>query len=454
MVLLGAALAAAPSLAAGDSGFHFGKELDRGTALGEEILAVPLDLDIFAATRDGFPDLRISDEAGTEVPFVLEQVSEQRSERVRQACASELVSLRPMDGNALEIVVRLVEKAPNAGGVTILTPLTDYEHRVKIWGSPNEKDWSPLVSDGLIFDYSRYMDVRNREVVLPANDFRRFKLEVEQVLDERESPFLELTRSRRGGGKDQRIETTRIERRPFRIDRIDLWRTVEKESAPRAVKMSYPVKTFQVEEDAQEKVTRIQVRSRREPLTGLVLETPNRNFSRAVKVRVPVTHGVRTEWVEVGSGTIHRFQFRAFRREELQLSFPERREEHYQIVIENADNPPLEITSVQAEGNRYRMVFLAAEGRRYRIKYGSGTAESPRYDTAAVLASLRPGFQPIDARLGAQVENPLYREVHRLGDWLNNAVFLGFAIILMIVVLGWILFRAGQRIKQLPTEEV
>ena len=125
-----------------------------------------------------------------------------------------------------------------------------------------------------------------------------------------------------------------------------------------------------------------------------------------------------------------------------------------EIAIENADNPPLEISSVKAEGNRYRMLFLASEGRRYRVEYGSDAAEAPRYDAAAVLASLRPGFQPVDARLGNQVENPQYRETRGPRDLLNNAIVLTVAIVLMVVVLGWILFRAGQRIKQLPNEEV
>ena len=311
-VFLGVSLAAAPLFAAGESRFRFSKELNRGTAAGEEILAVPLDLDIYAAARDGFPDLRIRDQAGTEVPYVLEQVSERRTERVREACASEVVSLRQVGGPALEIVVRLAEKAPNADGVTILTPLTDYEHRVKISASQNEKDWSPLVSDGLIFDYSRYMDIRNRDVVVPANGFRRFKIEIEQVLDERESPFLELTRGQRGGKKDLKVETTLIERRPFRIDRIALWRMIEKENVPRARKMNYPVQSFQVENDPKEKVTRIQASTRRQPLTGLILDTSSRNFSRTARVLVPVARGVKTEWLEVGHGTIYRFQFPRF----------------------------------------------------------------------------------------------------------------------------------------------
>jgi hypothetical protein len=451
-VFFAATLAAAP--AAGESRFRYSKELDRGAGATAEILAVPLDPEIYAATRDGFPDLRIRDDAGTEVPYVLEQASEHRTEQVRQNCSSELVSLRAVPGKGLEIVVRLAEKSPNAGGFSVITPLADYEHRVKVFGSSGGNDWTSLVTDGLIFDYKRYMDVRNRDIALPANAFRRFKIEIEQDLDERESPFLELTRLRPGDPKHPGVETARIERRPFRIDRIELWRTIDQQSTPKTSKTSYPVASFQVEQDATHKLTRIQVSCRREPLTGLIVETPGRNFNRTARVSVPVTRGVKTDWVEIGSGTIYRLQLRDFHREQLVIDFPEHREERFQILIENADSPPLEISAVKAQGNRYRMVFLPAAERRYHIEYGSDSAEPPRYDTAAVLASLRPGFQPAEARLGAQVENAQYREVRGLSHLLNNPIFLTVAIILMVIVLGWVLFRAGQRIKELPSPEV
>ena len=51
-------------------------------------------------------------------------------------------------------------------------------------------------------------------------------------------------------------------------------------------------------------------------------------------------------------------------------------------------------------------------------------------------------------------ENPHYREVRGLFDWLNNAIFLTLAIIVMVAVLAWVLLRAGQRMKELPKEEV
>ena len=48
-----------------------------------------------------------------------------------------------------------------------------------------------------------------------------------------------------------------------------------------------------------------------------------------------------------------------------------------------------------------------------------------------------------------------HRPIESNEHWLGcGKVLRILAIILMVVVLGWILLRAGQRIKQLPDEEV
>ena len=46
----------------GEPLLRYRKDLDRGATTVEEILGVHLDSDIYAATRDGYPDLRIMDD--------------------------------------------------------------------------------------------------------------------------------------------------------------------------------------------------------------------------------------------------------------------------------------------------------------------------------------------------------------------------------------------------------
>jgi len=434
--------------------FRFYKGVERDTPQEEAILAATFDNEVYADTRDGFPDLRVVDDRDDHVPYLVEKVTESRKHTVRETCSSRVVSLVEEEDNAIEIVVRLGDRAPAADGVTFLTPLADYERRVRVFGSSDGSDWTPLMTDGLIFDYSRYMDVDNREIRLPKNSYRQFKVVIDDVTDELESPWKELTRKFRGGQEDERIERTTVQRRPFRIDRIELWADVAREHFKSDKKADYPIAKFQVEQDAKEKRTIIDVRSGRQPLTGLSLETSSRNFSRRVVVQKPVPRGVSTDWVELGQATVSMVHFGNFHRERLKITFPEQRQEDYRIIIYNQDNPPLEITGVKAEGNVYRMVFLAVPGKTYRVYYGSESADKPSYDMATVLAPLRKGHQAVAGSLGVQLANPDFGEKpgFALRGLLGNRLILGAAICLMVVVLGWGLFRAARRVDAMPKE--
>jgi len=429
--------------------FRFWKALDRGSSQDEEIVAFTLDSDTYAATRPDFPDLRVVDATQVEVPYQREADMEFREERTRQGFSSEVVSLR-QDGNAIEVLVRLPEKSPNADGFTITTPQNDYERKVQVFGSLDGTDWKPLVADSIIFDYSRFMDVSNREIELPANNFRQFKLHIGDVTDEKELPFKELTRTFRSDKEEERVERTTILRRTFRIDRIGAWHTVVQQRVRRAKSANYPVTNFESKEDRANKQTILSFRTRREPLTSVTLVTPSRNFYRRAVVQVPVVKGVKTEWQEIGTANVSNLGFRSYRREQLKIEFPEHREEQYRIVLYNEDNPPLEFTDVTAEGNVYRVVFLAQKSQEYRAFFGSESASSPKYEAGVVLAALRrEDFQPVLATLGAQAENADFtgESAFALRRLLNNWFFLGGVICLMVVALGWSLFRAGKRLE-------
>ena len=67
--------------------------------------------------------------------------------------------------------------------------LTNYERRVRVFGSEDGMDWTPLVADGLVFDYSRYMDISNREIRLPKNNCRQFKISIAGIADARSRRF-------------------------------------------------------------------------------------------------------------------------------------------------------------------------------------------------------------------------------------------------------------------------
>ncbi len=433
------------------SRFRFWREIERTATKEEEILAFALDSEIYAATRDRLPDLRVFDHNHNEAPFQIEPDVEYGERRIRHSAQVQGLALREHD-NALEIRFHLPKDSPPAEGLIFLTQQTDYERKIQVFGSDDGTNWTPLVAEGTIFDYSRYMDVSNREIPLPPNRFRQFKVIVSDAADERESAYKQLSRTFRGGQEEERREDILVQRRAFRIDRLEwFWHAVQAhvQTFKRA---EYPLLRFEQHTDTTTKQTILQVRTRREPLTGFTLQTTSRNFHRRVTVEVPVSRGPATDWQPIAQASLFRFHFREVQRESLAITFPEHREETYRIVIDNEDNPPLEITGVKAEGNVYRVVFLAEAGKSYRVYYGSEGAMPPKYEAATVLATIRESSPPRIVGLGSPIDNDAFRgepdvTVRKL---LNNWIFLGAVICLMVVVLAWGLVRTGKRIDRLP----
>ena len=196
-------------------------------------------------------------------------------------------------------------------------------------------------------------------------------------------------------------------------------------------------------------MTRVQVRSR-EPFTSLILQTSSRNFSRAASVRVPQASvpgcdGPKSAAARLTDSTFRDSIVRICGSTSGATRRPVRDRDR------NRDSPPLEITGVKAEGSVYRLVFLGSPGRSLSRRYGSDVAESPRYDTAAVLSSLRTGYRPASLVPGTQVEDPRYRARACLAQPAGRPIVLIVVLVLMVAVLTWILLRRGRRSRSSPS---
>ncbi len=434
--------------------YRFVKEVAGNAVHDEAILGVRLDSDIYASTRENFPDVRVVDSNGQEISYVLEKLTEIQDTTVRRMVTTEVISLHEAQDNQIEVLVQLDKAAPAAGGFTVFTPLKNYEQKVRVLGSSDGRSWVPLVDNALIFDYSRYMDVSNNDVRLPVNSQRQFKVAIDNVTQEQESPHRLLMRKFSGDAEATRIETTVVNQYSFRINRLSFWHEITSKQMKSARETAYPISKFQTEEDTEAKSTIIHVHTRREPLTKFTLLTDSSNFSRRAVVETPVIQGVRTKWNEVGRATIAAIDFHDFEREELTIKFPEQRHEKYRITIANEDNQPLTVTGVTAAGNIYRTKFLVSSDEKYRVLYGSETATSPKYDTATVLTSMQEEYRTIDVALGEETGNPVFDRTadFTFGKLLENKLVLGGVILVMVVILGWILFGAGQQVGDISDE--
>ncbi len=434
--------------------FQFAKEIQTEPRTQEELVIVPLDSDVYAATKDRFPDLRVFDSTGQAVPYVLHKATETTPQTIRSTWPARGVSLKPLDGGDLEIRVRLDEKDLQPSGFRVVTPLKNFEQRVRVFGADAEAN-KPLVPEAVIFDYSQYMDVRQSEVRLPKSTDREFRIVIDGLTSDQESQLLNLTRTLRGNKEEERSERITIERRPFRIDRIEFWSEQTQRNIQKETSASYPVPKIEVHEDKDKHQTVIEVHTRREPLNELRLQTSSRNFSRNAVVQVPETKGVKTDWREIGQATVSQFQFRDLEQEHRAITFAEVRHEKFRILIDNRDSAPLEITGVEANGSIYQAAFLAAPTASYRLTYGADVTDPPQYDTAALTAALGRGLDSFSAKLGPETPAATAGQPAPLNvrGVLNNPMVLGTIVCVLVAILGWGLYHASRRIEQMPKDE-
>lgn len=422
------------------------------------LVAARLDADVHAAAADGYGDLRILDAQAAEVPYIVRDVITTDRGTVKRRARAVVAAAKPLPDGSLEVTVTLGDGHEHAAPeeFVLLTPLHDFEHRVTVTRLADDGGWESLVEEALIYDYSRFLDVRDVTIPLPAarggRRGGRYRILIGDVTQEQQSRLTELTRTLAAGAEREVRERTVVDRRPFRLDGIEFRYAAEVEKGITAVLEDRLIRGLRVVREPEERATRITVDARRQPVTEFTIATDSRNFSRSLTVERPVEpdgDGPRRLGRPIATATITRIDVAGLRREQLAIGLPECRLETYELVIDDGDSPPLAVTGVTARGPAREVVFLAEPGGAYRLAYG-GDRAAPRYDTAAIRTALAARVVAMPATLGAEsvvatpppAADPLWLLV--------DGRFQIAVIATLAIVLAAALFRAAQRIDAAP----
>lgn len=433
--------------------YHWQCDVDLPEMTATTPVGIPLDSHFFHATRDGWPDVRVRDDHNDSVAFLIRTARDFKTTTTRQTWAAEQNAAKVDAAIGLQVDLTLRDKDSLPQGIRIITPLRDFEHQVRVEVSSDGQSWTSAGPATLIFDYSRFVDARNDLVPLPSGDHRHFRLTVEDVTAEQESQLLELHRQLSGSKETSRTESTTVNRRPFRIDRIEFYRDNSKAVSDRTQTTDYPSTHSGVTEREKQQQTVLTFDTQREPITQITINTSAENFSRAATIEVESEDlNGKTSWRHLAKGTLTRFSVGTIQRDERTLSIPESRAIHYRVLIENRDSPPLSISGVELRGPLYELTFLASPHQKLTVEYGSPDAKAGRYDVAALQASLSQE-QPVTlANWSSPRENQSApaNQVQTVKIW-NDRRFLIGSIVALTVLLAWGLFRAAKRIETPPS---
>ena len=352
-----------------------------------ELVEVRLDAPLFATTQRNFADLRLFNAADTELPRAIEPLYTTQERTLRHSVSAKATELRELPENRIETRLELADTAPSPDGLEIRTPLRDFIRTVRVSGSEDGQTWQ-LLADADIFDYSRYMDIRRTEIPLPKNSCRLFAIEIGNASEERAQPLIHLVQQ---NGQDQ-SRAFNILQTPFRIDGISFWNETTHLDKDKPLLQEWPHAGMAVAQDPKAQTTEITLQTAYAPLARIELETPALNFQRAAAIQIPVLVNGASTWRTLARGRLTRLELPGLATNALSLDFPEQRVEQLRLVIENNDNPPLDIARIRTRGPVYRLLWLADPGAAYRLAFGNEKLAEPTYDLFPIRAALGNGL--------------------------------------------------------------
>jgi hypothetical protein len=333
------------------------------------LVKLSLPVETLDAARPALEDLRLFDDAGNEVPYLIERPVP--VVKVVQNVKSFHVSLTPSN----TVIVLETGLTQPLDSVTLESPANGFLKPVRIEGSADGKRWQMLDQGQPIF---RQPDGANRlHVSFPAGTW----------------PWLRLT-----------VDDQRSQPIPFTGARI---RVAVSEPAPTEW---LPVTIAERHENPGETRLALNLGAANLSLTAVQIETAEPLFSRQMTFAVPQISEDFIHEQTIGQGTIYRVAIEGQPAAE-SLSAPmesQVRSRELLLFIHNQDSPPLPITAVRVERRPVYLVFLARQAGAYHLLAGNDRCAAPRYDLAALGMNLK-SVAVSTIKLSPPADNPDYR---------------------------------------------
>jgi hypothetical protein len=434
--------------------FPYFRELSPGQGPAGELGRFDLDETMLSALDDGMGNLRVVDDNDREVPYLVRVRMSDKPITRESDIATETVSLSPLGSNRIEIIVRRAptEKVNRAPSVVDLgSTLSNYEKLVTVSGSDDKQTWETLASGQPIFDYSRFMAVRNTRIEIKPVARAFYRIEVSNIAESKESPFVQITRRKEGGEPRWEDESLSFQRQDFRIEKIRILERVTETVRQSPVTGPYSALNVSVAEDPRHQETIVTFETRRVPVGAIVIRTDDANFNRPIIVEAFGAAGGDAAAMASGekrplrTATLTRIRVGSFSRDDTTVELdPPARCLRYRLAIRNFDSPPLRIAGVDLRGPVYEAVFLTSARGPLRVFYGGRGIDAPRYDIAeAVQHAYATGTPPY--ALGAQQENLRFKP--SAGLRMDGRKIMVAAVVLMVAALAWAIRMTAKSVK-------
>lgn len=416
-----------------------------------ELGLLRLDTALLDQLDASLANMRIFDSTGREIPFAtFAAITPGDSEIVEIETDLEPIGFKDLGHDRIAM---LFERKP--GGLIphrlcIQTSATDFEKRINVLGKNVDLAWDTLAAGQIIFDQSRYMNLRNTCVDFEAKDYKTYRIEIDRVTEHDRSVTRQIERIETHSGVEVR-ESYRETPIALTIDAVQFFAQSRTPGIDQPVVIDYSQAFGHRKGDTARQTSIFLIASSREPLTSLTFSFVERSFIRSATLEATDNASDSASWIDLCRTTIHTIAIGSIRDSGTTIRFPaEMRFSRYRLTIEDKDSPPLTLVAVIGHGPLYEARFLTQGFRTATLYYGANSISAARYDLSSVLERSGP-LTTTQWQAGPIKHNPLFKPakpiVKNCPEIDTHLLFL-LSVILMVVVLAVVLIRAIRKIEK------
>jgi len=311
-------------------------------------------------------DIRIFDEKGKEVPFVI--LNDERDEIVKQYVLDVLDYEEKK--NMAQITVEMPDDREDISIIELNIKGNDFKKSIDLEGSDDRSKWDHIVRD-TIYDFSSKIDLRKTSIEFPESGYKYYRLTLQDLqvsTDQSENIKLHY--------KDLQFSIAGAVPQKMRVDGIT---GLTGNGSDR--KYEYDKQLFNgfTQNVTEEGNTEIIVKAAL-PASKISFDVSNAYYFRKITIYVSET-GEKNTFRPVTSSNIFAFPVSNDVETKNNIEIKTQIHSYYKFVVKNGNNPPLQIKGIEFEWIRKILFFVALDdSRQYILKFGDPELKKPVYD--------------------------------------------------------------------------
>jgi hypothetical protein len=388
--------------------WQYSRAIDISTTETPRLASAVVSVDVFRRSHTGLRDLRVIDDLGDEVPFVI-WTRDGSTNTVSLPTTLRENSYAP--GDYTQMVLDLGDNPKFHNTLEIQTREPDFIEWVSVEASDDARLWRIVQTRAPFFRFRKEGLQGTQTISYSENNARYLRV---HILDGAEQ--FQATGARV-------LYKTVVAPESVPVDVVFI------PSASQSTGNSSWTADFGVSEM---------------PVSGVHFDVgAPAEFIRSVDISASDDN---QEWRFVARGEIYRYKQAGAAQEQSAVSIPSyggARGRYWRIEIANGNDKPLEEVNVRVSATPRHIVFEQQPGRTYRLIYGQSLAEAPQYDLKRRIDFKHADAATTAISVGPEEENSDYSDPRPWTE--KNRYFLWVVLGIAVLLLGYSAIQSLRR---------